>query len=305
MEIAQHADNGDYDKIRPIDIAPIKGEIDLMGLQCHPSVHDLMIEYGLDAVSVLLSHNLVFNPLTPHLKDYKKWSGRERSKITKRASAYALVEFRGGRPVDVSKIGSTAETLNRFLSYCRQYGEAYTEERFVVVFEFDSMSLEVERKISPIYQEFMVQILESAEVPEPIKIFVDTILNRGGGPLGFKRRIILAMVETGLQKYFGLAPGPSEAFLFNEFIFQERKDYVADTSMVAINLLQRLGVRRGVQPRQCDSWATGHTGETRPEHRATGPPTTLSSQVTLGEHVVGTNREDALPFPPGMYFFAF
>ena len=66
-------------------------------------------------------------------------------------------------------------------------------------------------------------------------------------------------------------------------------------------MLKLCQVRRGVQPRQCDSWATGNTGETRPEYRATGPPTTLSSQVTLGEYVVGTNREDSLPFPPGMY----
>ena len=296
MEIVQHADKGDYDKIRPLDIAPIEGDIDLMGLQCHPSVHGLVIEYGLDIVSVLLDNNLVFNPLTPNLRDYKKWTAEH----TKSASVYALIDFSGNRPVKIIKIGSTADTLNRYQMYCKEFGKAYVDARFVVLFDFDAMPLKVEDKIIPLYQELMVQMLESAEVPEPIKIFVDIVLNRGGGPLGFKRRITLAMIETGMQEFFGLTPGPTEAFLFNEFIFQERKDYVADTSMVIVNLLQRLGVRRGVHPTQVLSWTTAHQGDMRPEFSYDFEPSSLSSQVSLAKYIVGTSNaiEDALPFVP-------
>ena len=43
----------------------------------------------------------------------------------------------------------------------------------------------------------MEEVLKSKEeVPGPIRVWVDTILNRQGGTLGPKKRTILAMIET-------------------------------------------------------------------------------------------------------------
>ena len=290
--------NGEYDKkIEPIQVGDVdKASIALMSIQCNPSIHPWMIKRGGDMVEVLRNNNQVLNPFCPFLEDIIDDS----TKFKGTAAVYAKMKRNSRVP---SKIGQTTNMRQRFDAYCREGGTASTN--IVVLVDFDNIPMDVDAELVGIYYKFMEEILEMEDVPDEMKIWVRTLIKREGETLGPKRRIVLSMIESGVQDYFkkelGREPGPSEAFLFDENVFQERKEYANDVASTLVELLVRLGVSREVAAKALASWATAYDGDKvkKWDEEKDGPtPTVLSSQLVLTEYCVSPSSwEDALPYP--------
>mmetsp|Transcript_3925 Transcript_3925/g.9225 ORF Transcript_3925/g.9225 Transcript_3925/m.9225 type:complete len:657 (+) Transcript_3925:3-1973(+) len=253
-----------------------------------------MIECGDKMVEVLLKNNLVLNPTSPHIKDLKpsfsKWIKKDRGAI------YAKMQ---NRPrYQPSKFGQTSDMKTRQDRYCTQFGSASID--LIVVVNFDSVPAEVDKQLVDLYNDFMRAMLRMPSVPDEIKTFVRILIEREGETLGPKRRIVMSILETGIQKFFGHEPGPSEAFMFDEAVFGERKAYVDDTSSAVVRLLVGLGVSSEPASTAMDSWATAYDDvlvKNWDEEKDGPVPTLLSSQIVGSEYVSGEAHEDSIEYP--------
>ena len=293
-EVVGEVASGNSD-VEPVDIGGgiTTHEIALMSILCHPSINPLIIKCGLKMVDILIENNLVLNPMSPHLdeikssfKDFKSKHGAVYAKMTNHPR------------YQPSKFGQTSNMRTRYERYCTQHGRGSID--LIVVVDFDSLPPEVDVQLVDLYNEFMRTILGTEAVPEEMKTFVRILIEREGETHGPKRRIVLSIIETGIQKFFGLEPGPSEAFMFDESVFEERKAYVDDASAAVVRLLVRLGVSGKPASMAMDSWATAYAEvkvKNWNEDKDGPTPTLLSSQIVGSEYVSGEAHVDALDYP--------
>jgi hypothetical protein len=172
-------------------------------------------------------------PLEPFVGDIVRVERDEES----RALAIVYVVF--NKITDkVKKAGSTKNFQQR---------KQLSRENFVIgpddvmkgVCNLDLMTSKMDQTLQECHDTMMTQFIAHPQCPLPLQRVFEAYLHRGGANLGFKKNIILQMVELGAKIYFG-APIDFELLMFDQEVYDERQKFVLDAWKYVRPILQEV-----------------------------------------------------------------
>lgn len=249
-------------------------------LEVHPSIKDIVHKFGKLFVGVLLKHGYVLDPLSK-VVDISKfdWAKNITDNVSQ-GMIYALYNIKSRELVKIGMTGNASERLEKY-----REGDPDFDKKFIMmrIVSFDSITAEVDKELSKLYKEFLLEVIESS-APKNLKDFYRRILDewhRGG----IKRQQMMQLIETGLQIMYRKA-SPSEGFMWDESKYNDHRNTAIKAAGEIIGLIAKQGARSSdAFVFAVSSWVTGAKAGV------------LSSCVTATEYIVGERWRDIIGKP--------
>ena len=175
-----------------------------------------------------MSHHLFRDPLRPIASQFNK------IKVKWNCGVYAILHEDGRSLI---KIGSTTRLWRRREYYLQQENLDYC--RFVVMVDFDNISIEVNDEFQSLYTEYVNEISTCTHLHPFQRFFFRQMFERGGDRLGGKRIVWLQLMESGFQSMYNL-PSPQEFLMFDEKVVDSLYKLVHKESHAILGDLGRI-----------------------------------------------------------------
>ena len=239
----------------------------------------------------LLDDGFILDPTGPHEKDILFESKLSQSN----AVVYLIINSLSGA---IKKAGSTKNAKRRMELSVAKGTVPDDQWKMLEIFNLDLLTEEVDQYLqTEAFYNLLDAIISHADCPEPMRHMFQSHLHRGGAELGFKKNIILQVVELGAKLHFGTSRQDFELLMFDDQQYKQRNECVrsAFEDHIRPKLEKIYGRDKLVDIELVSSWPPAASKTLK-----NGDPRLFSTQVALEcivDHPVNMEEANTVPFP--------